>query len=130
MDDEVSPISTEHTLEQAAELLRQSDFGGECPFAFRYSPGNGTSYELAIAQIPYNAAGATGPWLLVAVLGTGSWAFRLADDAPMPDYIHEKINSTWFRYADACALHVLIAAALGRPAACSLADAGIRSEAA
>ena len=126
----MSPLVTEHDLHAAADLLCQSDFGGECPFAFRYAPGNGTSYELAIAQIPYNAAGATGPWLVVAVLGTGAWAFRLADHAPMPDYIHEKIHSDWFRYADACALHVLLSAALEQPAACTLADAGIRSAAA
>lgn len=119
-------IATEHTIEQAAELLRESDMGG-LPFACRFAPGNFSAFDVAFSRVAYNAHGEHGPFLVVSVFGFGSWAFRLADDAPYPDYVAEKLRLSG---PDACAVHLLIAAALGSPAACTLADAHIESQAA
>lgn len=119
---------TEHNLEQAAGILRESEFGGLMPYALTYSPGNLTGYALAFARVPYNEQGQTGPYLLMAWLGHGAWLFKIErSSAPHPSYIAEKYRCG---SVDACALHLLLAAALEDEAACTLADAHVREAAA
>jgi hypothetical protein len=120
---------TEHNIGEAASILVESDFGGLCPFALTYAPGNLTGYALTFARVPYNEQGQLGPYLLMAWLGHGAWLFKLFDgrEAPHPNYIAEKYRCG---SVDACALHLLLAAALEDEPVCTLADAHVSQAAA
>lgn len=106
-------------IDDAAEVVRSATR----PVALRFAPGNMSAHGVAFARLEFDEQGNLGPYLLVAVLGRGSFAFRMrSDDAPHPTYIQEKIGLAW---PDSCALHLLIAEIFGAPAMCSRDDAHI-----
>lgn len=113
-------VKYEMDIDQAAAAVRDA---GAAPVALRFAPGNMSGHDVAFATLDEDSYGQHGPFLLVAVLGRGSFAFKIREhDAPHPTYVQEKIGLAW---PDSCALHLLIAEIFGAPPMCSRADAHI-----
>jgi hypothetical protein len=109
--------------EQAADSLKL--YGS---VRIEYQPGNGTRYDVVIAQQPDRVGPATfgvksdeSQWV-VSVVNFGT-CYDLPREAAHPTYIADKLADG--RDHDGAALHLLFAAILGEGTTVTLADAGV-----